>query len=101
MSDLAKRKKKNIHSKVSRLLEIPQEVSTSLPKVTVVGFEKILIENYKSILEYQEFYIRISTFIGILNINGYELNLKEMTTDDLLVTGKIESIDFEAITDEE
>jgi sporulation protein YqfC len=101
MSDLAKRKKKNIPSKVSRLLEIPQEVSTSLPKVTVVGFEKILIENYKSILEYQEFYIRISTFIGILNINGYELNLKEMTTDDLLVTGKIESIDFEAITDEE
>ena len=72
-----------------------------MPKVTVLGFEKILIENYKSILEYQEFYIRISTFIGILNINGYELNLKEMTTDDLLVTGKIESIDFEAITDEE
>ena len=101
MSDLAKRKKKNIPSKVSRLLEIPQEISTSLPKVTVVGFEKILIENYKSILEYQEFYIRISTFIGILNNYGYELNIKEMTTDDLLVTGKIESIDFEAITDEE
>ena len=99
MPNFAKRKKKNIPSKVSRLLE--QEVSTNLPKVTVLGFEKILIENYKSILEYQEFYIRISTFIGILNINGYELNLKEMTTDDLLVTGKIESIDFEAITDEE
>lgn len=101
MPNFAKRKKKNIPSKVSRLLEIPQEVSTNLPKVTVLGFEKILIENYKSILEYQEFYIRISTFIGILNINGYELNLKAMTTDDLLVTGKIESIDFEAITDEE
>lgn len=50
MPNFAKRKKKNIPSKVSRLLEIPQEVSTNLPKVTVLGFEKILIENYKSIL---------------------------------------------------
>ena len=61
----------------------------------------MLIENYKGILEYQDFYIRISTHIGILNINGYDLYLEEMTTDDLLVTGKIESIDFETITDEE
>ncbi len=50
----------------------------------------MLIENYKGILEYQDFYIRISTHIGILNINGYDLYLEEMTTDDLLVTGKIE-----------
>ena len=61
----------------------------------------MLIENYKGILEYQDFYIRISTHIGILKINGYDLYLEEMTTDDLLVTGKIESIDFETITDEE
>ena len=101
MPNFAKKKKKNTPNKISRLLEIPQEVSTNLPKVTVLGFEKMLIENYKSILEYQEFYIRISTYIGILNINGYELHLEEMTTDDLLVTGKIDSIDFESVTDEE
>ena len=33
--------------------------------------------------------------------SALELYLEEMTTDDLLVTGKIESIDFETITDEE
>ena len=84
--------------KVNKLLDIPQEVSTNIPKITILGFEKMLIENYKAILEYQEFYIRISTHIGILNINGYELNLNEMTTDDLLITGKIDGIDFETIT---
>lgn len=94
------KKDKSIQSKISRILEIPPEISTNLPKVTVIGFKKMLIENYKGILEYQDFYIRISTYVGILNINGYELYLEEMTTDDLLVTGKIESIDFETITDE-
>ncbi len=93
------RKKKT--SKINRLLEIPQEVSSNIPKVTIVAFEQMLIENYKSILEYQDFYIRLSTTIGILNINGFKLNLKEMTNDDLLITGKIDSVDFEPITDDE
>ena len=95
---MAKNKKSKISAKVDKLLDIPQEVSTNIPKITILGFEKMLIENYKTILEYQEFYIRISTHIGILNINGYELNLNEMTTDDLLITGKIDGIDFETIT---
>ena len=95
---MAKNKKNKISTKVNEILDIPQEISTNIPKITILGFEKMLIENYKSILEYQEFYIRISTYIGILNINGYELKLDEMTTDDLLITGKIDGIDFETIT---
>ena len=94
------KKRNRISNRVNSLLEMPQEIATTVPKITVIGFEKMLIENYKGILEYQDFYIRISTYIGILNINGYELNLQEMTTDDLIIQGKIENIDFEAITDE-
>lgn len=40
-----------------------------------MGFNKMLIENYKMILEYQDFFIRISTQIGIININGFDLKL--------------------------
>ena len=95
-----KSKKNNAFSKVEKLLEIPQEISSDIPKFTMLGFEKLLIENYKAVLEYQDFFIRISTYIGIININGFELDLQEMRTDELLITGKIESIDIEAISDE-
>ena len=87
--------------KLDDILEIPVELSTNNPKVTIVGFEKVLIENYKGILEYQEYFIRLDTYIGIINVNGFNLKLEEMTTDDLLVTGKIDSIDFESVSDEE
>ena len=59
----------------------------------------MVIENYKIILEYQDFFIRIQTNIGILNVNGFNLSLDEMTSDDLMVKGKIESLDFESIED--
>ena len=91
--------KKVKQNRFERLLEIPKEISTKIPKLTVVGFEELLIENYKSILEYQDFYIRLSTYIGIININGFELKLNEMTNDDLIINGKIESIDFEKTVD--
>lgn len=61
----------------------------------------MLIENYKSILEYEDFYIKINTHIGAVNINGFNLRLKEMTSDDIMITGSIDSFEFESITDEE
>lgn len=61
----------------------------------------MLIENYKGIFEYEESYIKINTGMGIINVNGFELNLEEITEDDILVKGLIESIDIERKLDEE
>ena len=82
-------------NKIGKILEMPKEVYTNMPKLTVVGFEEMIIENYKSILEYEEFFVRINTHIGILSINGFNLNLEKMTNDDIKITGTIESVDLE------
>ena len=92
---MRKTKNRKKQNRLGELLEIPKEISSQETKITVMGFEQMLIENYKGILEYQEFYVRISTYTGIININGFHLKLEEMTTDDIMVTGKIESIDFQ------
>jgi len=89
------KKNKNALSKIDRLLEMPQEVYTDTPKLTITGFNETIIENFKGILENEDYYIRINTSLGIININGYELKLENMTNDDIRVTGKIESIDIE------
>ena len=89
------RKRTTLQNRLDEMLEIPEEVASKEPKITIMGFKKMLIENYKGILEYQDFYIRLSTYTGIMNINGFNLSVKEMTTEDVQITGKIESIDFE------
>lgn len=89
------KKKQNKFSKIDRLLEMPQEVYTDTPKITITGFNEMIIENFKGILEYEDYYIRINTSLGIVNINGFELKLENMTNDDIKVNGKIESIDIE------
>ena len=83
--------------KIKQFLEIPKEVISKAPKITILGFQEMLIENYKGILEYEDFYIRINTSMGTININGFHLNLNQMTEDDIMVTGKIQSIDIEDV----
>ena len=90
---------KKTKNRFESILEIPKEVYTNLPKITVVGFEEMIIENYKNILEYEEFFVQINTDIGILNINGFNLNLEKMTNDDIKITGTIEGIDIEKTVD--
>ena len=96
---MKRRKKEKTQNRFERILEIPKEISSTEPKITIMGFGEMLIENYKGILEYQEFFIRISTYTGIINVNGFNLNLTEMTSDDIMITGKIETVDFESTTD--
>ena len=91
--------KKQRKNRMDKMLEIPKEVYSNIPKLSVTGFEEIILENYKGILEYEEFFVRISTHIGIININGYNLNLETMTNDDIKVTGKIESIEIERLVE--
>ncbi len=92
-------KKKKKSNRVDKLLELPKEVYSNEPKIVITGFDELIIENFKGILEYEEFFVRINTYIGIININGYNLNLENMTNDDLKVKGKIESVEFERTID--
>lgn len=92
--------KRSRNNKLDKILELPQEVYSNVPKIIITGFDEIVIENFKGILEYEEFFVRINTYIGVININGYGLNLENMTDDDIKVKGKIESLDIERTIDE-
>lgn len=90
-----KKRKPKKYTKFDNLLEFPREVVSTDVKITILGFNEILIENYKNILEYGEIFIKINIFDGTINIHGFNLNLEQMTDDDIKVTGEIDSIDFE------
>ena len=81
--------------KASEFFELPREVVSSVPKITITAFDEVVIENFRGILEYEDFFVRISTYIGNVNINGFNLKLNQMNEDDILVKGKIESINLE------
>ena len=72
-------------NKINQFLEMPEEIITGKPKLTILGFDQLVIENYKNILEYDEVFIKINTHIGAININGFNLKLMQMNKEDLMI----------------
>lgn len=83
-------KRNSIREKIEKALEMPLELLKNIPRVTLIGNENVLIENYKSIVEYEKNIIRVSNNVCIL---GEELNVSELSAEELIITGKIKSIE--------
>ncbi len=98
--DRAKRKKGkesrkiNIKEKMTEILELPKEVVLNVPRLTMLGNKNLVIENYKGIIEYETVRIRINTGTGIIRIMGEMLTIKEITSEDIMVEGRIKGLEF-------
>ena len=79
-----KNKKRKIN-RINQLLEIPEELISNKPRLTVLGFNELVIENYKNIIEYEDIFIKINTYIGTISINGLNLKLIQMNKEDLMI----------------
>ena len=84
---------------INKMLEMPREIYTKEPKISLIGFDEMIIENYKGILEYEDYFVKINTYIGNININGFNLKLENMSEDDIKIRGKIDSVDIERKVD--
>ena len=75
-------------------MELPKEIMLNLPLISLVGQEEVTIENYRGILEYSEETVRVGTAAGILQLRGKKLCLKQLSADCMVVTGRVEKLDF-------
>ena len=82
------------------MLELPREVTSNIPKITIVGFDQLMIENYKGVIEYEEYLIKISTSIGIVIIEGIQMSLNQINENDVLINGDISKIYLENTEEE-
>ena len=89
-----KKGRAKMREKMTNLLSLPKEVALNLPLILATGRGEVSIENYKNLIEFTETKIRINTSAGALTIEGERLNLKQITTEHILITGKIAKMNW-------
>ena len=85
---------RNIKEKVANFLSLPKEVALDLPLLTATGRGEVTIENYKNLIEFTESKIRVRTRDGAMTIEGERLKLRQITTENVLVSGLISQINY-------
>src|SRR5690242_1906649 len=86
--------KVGLKEKFSEMLELPKEIVLNTPKITLVGNGDMMLENYKSIIEYDAARIRVNTGIGVIRITGSRLLIKEITSEDIIICGEIRGVEL-------
>ena len=76
-------------------MQLPAEVLAGAPVFFLNGRNQIWVENFKSILEYQEDVVRIQTGQGKVRIYGRKLCIDEFTRDGMRIIGRIEGVEFQ------
>jgi sporulation protein YqfC len=86
----------SIGEKLAKLFELPPDLFGNRPKVTAVGRGEVLIENFKGIMDFEEGMVRINTNNGVIKITGSGITIREITSEAIIIGGKISNIDYDA-----
>ena len=82
----------DIARKISEVLEIPPEAMLNIPKITVVGKERVHVENYIALLDYKKDNIRLKYQGGVIDILGKNFEIKVIGEENIVISGEINSV---------
>ena len=76
-------------------LELPEDALLGAAKLTVTAGRRALIENHRGILEYGSERVVVCTGRGSISLGGSGVRLVAMNKNELLVSGKLQSVEWE------
>ena len=82
-----------LKEKIAHTLDLPTEVAVGSYKITISP-NLIEIENYMGIMEYEDGFLKIKLDNKIICIDGKNLEILEMTDDNIQIKGAISKICF-------
>jgi len=86
---------KKIRERLAVQLSLPKEIALNLPLITIVGRGEMVIENYKNLAEFSDTQVRVRTSDGLITVQGERLNLQQITSENLLISGRISGVLYE------
>ncbi|NLA84836.1 MAG: sporulation protein YqfC [Clostridiales bacterium] len=90
-----RRKKLEImKSNLSEIFDLPKDIMLNLPRISMIGNNQMMVENHKGIIEYTPQRIRVNSSIGVIRIQGKDMQLKNIASDDIMITGEIKILEY-------
>lgn len=86
-------RRESVLEKTVQMLDLPADLA-GLPRIELIGDRELRVENHKGILAYGKEEIHISGGKLVIRVLGSDLELRGMSTSELLITGWIHSVEL-------
>ncbi len=90
---MLKMSKKNLRE-FALLSQLPREVMTDQPRITLIADQEIVVENHKGLICYEDTFVKVNTNISPLAIEGDKLVIERMDSETIFIRGRIKSVKY-------
>lgn len=84
--------RKHLTERLADGADLSGEVMPGVPVVELAGDRRVLIERHGGVTQYSCEKICVKVRYGQVTVNGCDLELASMTRDQLVITGRINSV---------
>lgn len=86
--------KEPLKQKMLRAMGAPESMVRDQPEICLLGFERISVENYRTILKYNTEEIVLRLIRGSMQITGSNLWVRDIGMGSICIEGKVRQICF-------
>lgn len=87
-------RRESLLERASQVLDIPADAVAGLPRLELLGDRELRMEYHRGILAYGTEEIHISGGKLVVRVRGAGLELRSMNPTELLITGRIASLEL-------
>lgn len=89
-------KREKMVSRIASFLEMPEELFGDTTKITLVDNNYLYLEGKNQIEDYYNHYIKIKTKKNVISLDGKNMEIKEISDNELCIYGEIICISYES-----
>lgn len=86
--------KETLKQKMLRAMGAPESMVRDQPEICMLGFERISVENYRSILKYTTEEIILRLIQGKMSVSGIGLWVRDIGMGSICIEGNVRQICF-------
>lgn len=89
-----KRWSRRLRKVIADVLDLPQDVTMEMPRITMIGQIQMYIENHRGVLQFNEKELRLLLTKGQLLVKGEGLVIRAILPEEVLIAGEISHVQY-------
>ncbi len=85
---------RTLRSELADFFELPKDILLDLPRITLLGNLRLVIENHRGLIQYDPAQIRVCLEKGEVILQGSNLNISLISGEEIVVDGQLKGVEF-------
>lgn len=87
---------KKLHQVTAKWIDIPQDVVSDIPRLTMIGNNYLTVENHRGVIHFAGDLVTLAIPTGEMQVIGEQFVIREISTEEVLIEGVIQAINYQA-----